>query len=140
MCWGPLSVIAGNLLSEMKDVCRFYGQTETGPAQALVPLRIDWAYLEWYSLYNAHMEPSVEDEYEMVFYKDLRLQGIRSLSCNFPDVQEWHTNDLFRSNRAKPNLLQFHGRTDDIIVLSNGEKFNLVPSETFIAGHSDLLP
>ena len=135
---GPLSDPAGNLLSQMTDVCQFYGQTETGPAQALVPLRADWAYLEWHPLYGAHMEPSVDDAYEMVLYKDPRLQGIRSLSCNFPDVLEWHTNDLFRAHPIKPNLWQFHGRTDDIIVLSNGEKFNPVPSEAIIAGHSDV--
>ena len=135
---GPLSGTTGNLLSQMTDVCQFYGQTETGPAQALVPLRADWAYLEWHPLYNAHMEPSVDDAYEMVLYKDPRLQGIRSLSCNFPDVEEWYTNDLFRPHPIKPNLWQFHGRTDDIIVLSNGEKFNPVPSEAIIAGHPDL--
>lgn len=136
---GPLSDTAGNLLSQLTDVCQFYGQTETGPAQALVPLRADWAYLEWHPLYDAHMEPSVNDAYEMVLYKNPRLQGIRSLSCNFPDVQEWHTNDLFRPHPIKPKLWQFHGRTDDIIVLSNGEKFNPVPSEAIVAGHSDLV-
>ncbi len=135
---GALSDTAGNLLSQMADVCQFYGQTETGPAQALVPLREDWAYSEWHPLYGAHMEPSEDDAYEMVLYRDPGLQGIRSVSCNFPDVEKWHTKDLFRPHPTKPNLWQFHGRTDDIIVLSNGEKFNPVPGETIIAAHPNL--
>ena len=34
---GPLSQAAGEALSKVTDVCQFYGQTETGPIQALVP-------------------------------------------------------------------------------------------------------
>lgn len=132
---GPLSTTTGNLLSEVTDVCQFYGQTETGAVQALVPLREDWASLEWHPLYGADMQPSMDDAYEMVLHRNPELEGIRSLSCNFPDVQEWHTKDLFRPHPTKPNLWRFHGRTDDILVLSNGEKFNPVPSEAIITNH-----
>ncbi|KAI9879042.1 MAG: hypothetical protein M1830_009784 [Pleopsidium flavum] len=136
---GPLSTNTGNLLSQVTDVCQFYGQTETGAVQALVPLREDWASLEWHPKYGADMQPSMDDAYEMVLHRDPNLERIRGLSCTFPDVEEWHTKDLFRPHPSKPNLWQFHGRTDDIIVLSNGEKFNPVPSEGIIAGHPLLI-
>ncbi len=71
----------------------------------------------------------------MVLHKDHKFQGVRAVSCNFPDVEHWHTKDLFRPHPTKPSLWQFYGRTDDIIVLSNGEKFNPVPSEAIVAGH-----
>lgn len=132
---GPLSNTTGSLLNEVTDVCQFYGSTETGSVPTLVPLREDWAYLEFHPIYGADMQPSEDDAYEMVLHKDPRLQGVRGLSCNFPEVEHWHTKDLFRPHPTKPNLWQFHGRKDDIIVLSNGEKFNPVPSETVIAGH-----
>lgn len=122
-------------LSQVTDVCQFYGSTETGAVQTLVPLREDWASLEWRPSYQVDMQPSEDDAYEMVLHRDPKLQGIRSLSCNLPDVEEWHTRDLFRPHPIKPNLWRFHGRTDDIIVLSNGEKFNPSPSEAIIAGH-----
>ena len=32
---GPLSVEAGSKLSEVTDVCQFYGSTEAGPSQTL---------------------------------------------------------------------------------------------------------
>ena len=132
---GPLSPRTGDLLSSVTDVCQFFGSTETGSISALVPLREDWASLEWHPSCGVDMQPRGDDTYEMVFHKDPQLEGIRSLSCNFPDVEEWHTRDLFRRHPTKPNLWQFHGRTDDIIVLSNGEKFNPSPSEAIIAGH-----
>ena len=132
---GPLSATTGNLLSQVTDVCQFYGSTETGAIQALVPLRENWASLEWHPSCRVDMQPSEDEAYELVLHRDPTLQGIRSLSCNFPDVDEWHTRDLFRPHLNKPNLWRFHGRTDDIIVLSNGEKFNPSPSEAIITGH-----
>ena len=132
---GPLSTTTGNLFSEVTEVCQFYGSTETAAIQALVPLREDWASLEWHPSCRVDMQPSEDEAYEMVLHRDPKLQGIRSLSCNFPDVEEWHTRDLFRPHPTKPNLWRFHGRTDDIIVLSNGEKFNPSPSEAMITGH-----
>ena len=132
---GPLSTRTGNLLSQMTDVCQFYGSTETGAIQTLIPLREDWASLEWHPSCRVDMQPSEDEAYEMVLHRYPTLQGIRSLSCNFPDVEEWHTRDLFRPHPTKPSLWRFHGRTDDIIVLSNGEKFNPSPSEAIISGH-----
>ncbi|KAF2176481.1 acetyl-CoA synthetase-like protein [Zopfia rhizophila CBS 207.26] len=132
---GPLSLAAGDALSKVTDVCQFYGQTETGAIQALVPKREDWASLEWHPMQEAIMEPSVDSTYEMIMNRNPALEGVRNVSCNFPDVKVWRTKDLFKPHPTKPNLWTFHGRTDDIIVLSNGEKFNPVPSETQIAAH-----
>lgn len=132
---GPLSQMAGSRLSEVTNVCQFYGSTETGGVPTLIPLREDWASLEWHPSYHVDMQPSEGDAYEMVLHRDPKFEGIRSLYCNFPDVEEWHTRDLFRPHPTKPNLWQFYARTDDIIVLSNGEKFNPLPSEAMIAEH-----
>ena len=71
----------------------------------------------------------------MILCRDPQLAGIRTLSYNFPDVEEWHIRDLCRLHLTKPNLWRFQGRTDDIIVSSNGEKFNPSPSESIITGH-----
>ena len=132
---GPLSSETGNLLSSLTNVCQFYGSTETGAAQTLIPLRDEWAFLEWHPSWGADMQPHEDEAYEMVLHRDPSLEGVRSFSCNFPNVEEWHTKDLFRPHPNKPNLWEFHGRTDDIIVLSNGKKFNPVPSEAIISGH-----
>ena len=134
---GPLSEATGKTLSKVTDVCQFYGQTETGPIQALVPRREDWDSLEWHPAQEVDMQLySQEPEtYEMVMQRNPALEKIRSLSCNFADVAEWHTKDLFVKHPSKANLWRFYGRVDDIIVLSNGEKFNPVPSERIIQKH-----
>jgi thioester reductase-like protein len=132
---GPLSPNAGDALSRVTDVCQIYGSTETGPIQSLVPKREDWASLEWHPAQEAIMEPSIEGTFELIMHHNPALTGVRGISCNFPDLETWRTKDLFKPHPTKPGLWRFHGRADDIIVLSNGEKFNPVPSETQVAGH-----
>ncbi|KAF2650089.1 acetyl-CoA synthetase-like protein [Lophiostoma macrostomum CBS 122681] len=134
---GPLSQETGDALSKVTDVCQFYGQTETGAIQALVPRRENWASLEWHPMQEAIMEPFLNDKetFELIMHRNSELERVRSISCNFPDVDVWRTKDLFNAHPTKPGLWRFHGRADDIIVLSNGEKFNPVPSEMQIAAH-----
>jgi len=100
----PLSTTTENLLSQVTDICQFYGQTETDAVQALVPLHEDWAFLKWHPIYGADMQPSMNEAYEMVLHRDPNLEGVRGLSCNFSDIKEWHTKDLFRPHPSKSNL------------------------------------
>ena len=101
----------------------------------LVSLREDWAVLECHPNSDADMQPLEDEAYELVLHRNPRLEGSRSFSCIFPNVEEWHTKDQCRPHPNKPNVWRFHGRKDDTIVLSNGEKFNPVPSEAIISGH-----
>lgn len=132
---GPLSQTAGDTLSKVTDVCQFFGSTESGPVQALVPRREDWACIEWNPVQEVIMDPYEDELYEMIFQRNPKLEHIRSITANFPNEEVWHTKDLFKRNPDNLNLWKFHGRIDDIIVLSNGEKFNPVPSEVTITGH-----
>ncbi|KAL1852805.1 putative NRPS-like protein biosynthetic cluster [Diaporthe australafricana] len=132
---GPLSQSAGDALSKVTDVCQFFGSTETGPIQALVPKREDWASLEWNPIQEAILEPCEDDIFEMTLHRNPALEKVRSVSANYPDVEVWHTKDLLRRNPTNPALWTFHGRIDDIVVLSNGEKFNPVFSEVQISAH-----
>ena len=132
---GPLTPNTGSALSKVTDLMQFYGSTETGATPALLPSQEDWAYLEWHPSYAADMQASEDDAYEMVLHKDPSLDGVRAIFNNFPTLDEWHTKDLFRPHPTKPGLWKFHGRLDDVIVLSNGLKFNPVQSEGMITGH-----
>lgn len=130
-----MSSDTGNRLSQVTDVYQFYGSTEMGPAQTLVPRHEDWEYLEWHPSYGADMQPSDDEAYELVLHRDPKYQAIRGLDCNFRDFDEWHTKDLFRPHPSKPNLWKFHGRLDDIINLSNVLKINPISSELLIGSH-----
>ncbi|KAK5147071.1 hypothetical protein LTR04_000921 [Oleoguttula sp. CCFEE 6159] len=117
---GPLSPAAGDTLSKVTDVCQLYGQSETGVIAALVPRREDWAFFEFQPAYGHTMELVGDEEYEMIIERDMSLAWMRGICHTFPEME-----DLWR----------FHGRTDDIMVLGNGEKFNPSPMEAIVQGH-----
>ncbi|KAL8934421.1 MAG: hypothetical protein Q9216_005921 [Gyalolechia sp. 2 TL-2023] len=132
---GPLSPSAGDAVSKVVDLCQYFGITETLPLQQLIPPREDWSYIEWNPCRRIELQPSDDDSYELVVFSDDTTGRISGLDHNYPGVKEWRTKDLFKQHPKKPNLWRFHGRKDDIMVLSNGEKFYPIPMESFLQGH-----
>lgn len=132
---GPLSPSAGDRLAKVTNVGQFIGSTEVGIIPVLLPERKCWNYFEWHPVYGSQMQHVAEDIYELVIPYDPSLSWLRCICRTAPETDEWRTKDLFRPHPSKPNLWKFHGRTDDIIVLSNGEKFNPVTMEGIIQGH-----
>ncbi|ORY19247.1 hypothetical protein BCR34DRAFT_595678 [Clohesyomyces aquaticus] len=61
-----------------------------------------------------------------------------ALNHNMPGTSVYCTKDLFKQHPKKPQLGEYYGRRDDIVVLSNGEKFNPVPEKLLVQGHSAL--
>ncbi|KAG8533589.1 uncharacterized protein KY384_001329 [Bacidia gigantensis] len=132
---GPLSENTGGILSKMTNVCQFYGSTETNGIPTLLAQREDWAYLEFHPFAGVEMRPSDDDAFELILHNDPQARESRSFSCNYPNIEEYQSRDLFKPHPTKPHLWRFHGRKDDIIVLSNSAKINPVPSEAIITGH-----
>jgi thioester reductase-like protein len=136
----PFSPTAGKQLVEVTELCSLYGSTEAFQVPQLVPSKEDWAYMEWNPTFKLEMQPS-DDEigaFEMVLFTDDSTERMSALNHNLPGTTEWRTKDLFMPHPTKPNLWTYFGRRDDIIVLSNSEKFNPVPMELRVQGHPSL--
>lgn len=133
---GPLAKSAGDKLIKATEVYQFTGSTEIGIIPTLIPEpRENWIFFEWHPEYQCKMEEIGDNTFELVFPRDDSLGWIRG-RC-FPDrlAPEWRTRDTYKPHPTTPGVWRFHGRTDDIIVLSNGEKFNPVTQEGIIQGH-----
>ncbi|KAI9742808.1 MAG: hypothetical protein M1818_003537 [Claussenomyces sp. TS43310] len=112
------------------------GSTEAGLIANMVVDQEDW---QWFAFHSTHsgveMDPvEGSDLYEMVIRPDPRLSSFQPISVTFPGTAEWWTKDLFQKHPTK-NLWLYRGRKDDVLVLSNGEKFNPVSMEGIVAGH-----
>ncbi|KAI3400709.1 hypothetical protein diail_1918 [Diaporthe ilicicola] len=83
-----------------------------------------------------------EDVYEMVIVRQKQNQhphpGLQGIFYTFPELDEWSTRDLYRPHPTKPHHWIYHGRADNIIVFSNGEKLNPVTIEEIVSDHSSL--
>jgi len=130
----PLATAIGDKIRKVTNLTTVIGSTEglfICSLQKTDPE--DWNYFHWSSASGAVMEPAEGDLYELVLKpRDTRYQGIFN---TFPEAHEWRTKDLFKQHPSKPFLWKYSGRHDDLIVLSNGEKFNPVSTEKLIESH-----
>lgn len=70
--------------------------------------------------------------YEMVFIRKPELDLVQSIFVTFPELQEFHTKDLFAKDHSRPDCWKYVSRLDDIIVMSSGENLNPVSMESTI--------
>ncbi|KAI9739037.1 MAG: putative NRPS-like protein biosynthetic cluster [Cirrosporium novae-zelandiae] len=134
---GPLTLGAGDRLLSVTDIRQLMGSTEAGVVGSLRPVdRKDWKYFEWNSYYGLEMQ-QIEDSdlYELIIPKNPKYSKYHCVFHTFPEISEWRTRDLFKRADHNPDLWIFVGRRDDVIVLSNGEKFNPVSMEKHIEDH-----
>ncbi|KAJ5338907.1 hypothetical protein N7452_005635 [Penicillium brevicompactum] len=133
----PLSSIAGARLASKTKLCSFLGSSEAGVIPALVQSEDqDWEYFEWNPAYGVQMLPVAIGLYEAIICRpgdgNRDLHGIFHV---FPDRHNYNTHDVFSPHPIKPGLWRFEGRLDDVLVLSNGEKFNPILMERTVEGH-----
>lgn len=73
--------------------------------------------------------------YELVFVRHPTTDPYHGTWYTFPHLREFSMNDIYSKHPTKPNLWLYAGRADDVIVFSNGEKFNPVSMETKLREH-----
>ena len=136
----PFSPEAGEKLSKVTHLCPLYGSTEAFQVPQLQPEPEDWAWMEWNPCFKLEMQPSSDEEgiFELVLFADPTTETMSALNHNLPGVSVHRTKDLFKQHPRKSGLWKYHGRRDDVIVLSTGDKFNPVPLELKIQAHSNL--
>ena len=138
---GPFSQKAGEALAQVTELIPLYGSTEAFQVPQLAPQdpQKDFAYMEWNPVFKMEMQPADDEPgaFELVLFADTMTENMSALNHNFPGIHEWRTRDLFKQHPdpQKPDLWSYYGRRDDIVVLSNSEKFNPVPMELIIQGH-----
>ncbi|GLA50743.1 putative NRPS-like protein biosynthetic cluster [Aspergillus niger] len=131
----PLSSETGDKVRKYTKLITALGSTETSIIPSIVPEKDeDYGYLEWNPNYGAVMEHVGDDIYELVIPRP-PTRDYHGICHTFPSFTEYHTKDLFTQHPDNPRLWKHHGRLDDVIVLSNGFKFNPVILETMIEAH-----
>ncbi|KAJ5612020.1 hypothetical protein N7510_005214 [Penicillium lagena] len=131
----PLALETGERLRKYTKMVPIIGSSEAGWLQAIVPENPDdWHYFKWHPQSGIDMQQVGESLYEAVF-KRQENRDFTGIFHTFPKVDTYRTKDLFTPHPTNPGLWKFYGRGDDVIVLSNGEKFNPVTMETMIESH-----
>lgn len=111
--------------------------------------------MEFHPAWKVIMEPEIDGAYELVLRRDPEVDKYRGIGGTILREQsEYRTRDLFLPHSKRPGLWRFRksqihipnsladpfadGRNDDIIIFSNGQKWNPIPSENIILSHPDV--
>ncbi|KAL2115272.1 hypothetical protein VTJ04DRAFT_10935 [Mycothermus thermophilus] len=136
---GNLATEAGDrLVSKGVTLVNMISTTEFAPYP--VYWQPDPKLWQWFiynpDLFGCEWRPSGDqDTYEMVIKRKGKEPGFQGIFYTFPNAQEYNTKDLYRPHPSLPDHWIYAGRSDSIIVFSNGEKLNPVSIEDTMMSH-----
>ncbi|KAI7968688.1 hypothetical protein EIK77_005704 [Talaromyces pinophilus] len=132
---GPVSPISAGKVNEVVRVLNLTGTTEGLFIGNLVPQREDWFWFCFHPYSGFEFKQLEEDTYEHWVHRNEHWRLFQGIFHTFPDKESINLKDLYMKHPSKPNLWAFKGRSDDLVVLSNGYKISPLETEAFISTH-----
>ena len=117
----PLDQTTGDTLSQHMQLAPAIGTTECGPYfTRLCDDPADWNYY-WFREGQGIELESVSNQFHELIFRREQTAHWQQVFLVFPDLEIYRTNDLFRRHPTKDYLWSYAGRTDDVVMLANGE-------------------
>ncbi|KAI0520766.1 transferase family protein [Xylaria bambusicola] len=132
---GPASPVSAGKANEVIRVLNLTGTTEGLFIGNLVPPREDWYWFCFHPSSGFEFKQLDEDTYEHWAHKNDQWQLFQGIFHTFQDKESINFKDLYMRHPTKPNLWAFKGRSDDLVVLSNGYKISPLEMEAYITTH-----
>ncbi|PYI03572.1 acetyl-CoA synthetase-like protein [Aspergillus sclerotiicarbonarius CBS 121057] len=132
---GPVSPVSAGKVNEVVRVLNLTGTTEGLFIGNLVPPREDWFWFCFHPHSGFEFREIEADTYEHWVHRNEHWRLFQGIFHTFPDRQSVNFRDLYMRHPTKPNLWAFMGRSDDLVVLSNGYKISPLETEAFITTH-----
>ncbi|KAL8948969.1 MAG: hypothetical protein Q9222_004891, partial [Ikaeria aurantiellina] len=136
---GPLATSAGDTISQYTRILNIIGSSESGYMPVIEDKPEDWQYFYFDpKLEGFHFEQYEENLWELIIVRHPYTDSFHSTWYTFPEEDHYVTHDLFHKHPSKENLWLYAGRSDDVIVLSNGEKLNPLAMQSAMLAHPDV--
>lgn len=132
---GPISPVSAGKVNEVIRVLNLTGTTEGLFIGNLVTPREDWFWFCFHPYSGFEFKQVEEDTYEHWVRRNEHWPLFQGIFHTFPDKELINFKDLYMRHPTKPNLWAFKGRSDDLVVLSNGYKITPLETEGFVTTH-----
>ncbi|KAI9835516.1 MAG: hypothetical protein M1819_001967 [Sarea resinae] len=136
---GPLSQEAAQMINTETLLYSTMGATETFYLPNVRTDPEDYQYFHFAPSTGVAFRQHTEDLHELFIVRYEKEPFFQGIFWTFPDLQEYSMKDLYSKHPTKPDLWMYRGRSDDVIVLSNGEKVQPVDIEGIMGTHPDVL-
>ncbi|KAI4143444.1 MAG: hypothetical protein LQ340_006997 [Diploschistes diacapsis] len=120
---GPLAHEAGESIRQHTTLGSILGSTEVGMYPFYDRASEDFDYFLFHpDLKGLEFREAGNGLYELVIVRHESTDRFHFAFASFPEASEYATKDLYSKHPTKPYHWKINGRTDDVLVLSNGEK------------------
>jgi aryl carrier-like protein len=133
---GPVSPISAGKVNDVIRVLNLTGTTEGLFIGNLVVPREDWYWFAFHPYSGFEFKETEPGTYEHWVHRNEHWELFQGIFHTFPEQQSINFKDLYMRHPTKPNLWSFKGRSDDLVVLSNGYKILPLKTEAIINTHS----
>ncbi|KAG7092005.1 putative NRPS-like protein biosynthetic cluster [Marasmius oreades] len=132
---GPLNHKTGEYLTAQGvSIFSMYGMTEVNTLTPLIPSKTtneEWDHFCFSNQVKCHWKPHGDNLFELIVMDNPHCSpGV--FNTEVDGVRSYATSDLFIPHPTKPGCWQIHGRVDDQIIHSTGEKTNPGPLESIL--------
>ena len=131
----PLAADTGAQLFKLAGFLNTFGMTEASALATETVSAEDYRYHRFSPALGADFHEVGNGQYELIMVKKPEYELFQAIFSTFPELDVFHTKDLFTPHPVKEGLWRYEGRLDDIIVFSNGEKLNPSSIEGAITSH-----
>ncbi|KAJ5654232.1 Male sterilityNAD-binding [Penicillium lividum] len=133
---GPVTYASANKATKDVRIFNLTGTSEGLFQGSLLVEREDWIYFSFHPYAGFDFRKIDEGVHEhWAVRNEERVALHQGIFHTFPDTKELTFKDLYAPHPTKSNLWVYRGRTDDMLVLSNGEKVRPVAMEAIINSH-----
>ncbi|KAF2146409.1 uncharacterized protein K452DRAFT_264205 [Aplosporella prunicola CBS 121167] len=133
---GPVTFASADKATKAVRICNITGTSEGLFQGSLLVEPEDWIYFSFHPYAGFEFREIAEGVYEHWAVRNEDRVGLhQGIFHTFPDVKEMTLKDLYSPHPTKPNLWIYRGRTDDLLVMTSGEKIRPLPMEAIINSH-----
>ena len=125
----PLGKSTGELLCKQIRLRNIYGSTEMTLLPQFGGDAEDWEYLAFHPCSGIEFVYRSSTLYEMLVIRKEEFNDYQPIFKVYPDIHHFYTKDLWSEHPVKPGLWKYCGRTDDTIILSNGQNLDVTSME-----------
>ncbi|KAH6981580.1 hypothetical protein BKA56DRAFT_484717 [Ilyonectria sp. MPI-CAGE-AT-0026] len=133
---GPVNPV---IVSKVNDVVRVLNLTGTTEGLFIGNLwvgREDWHWFAFHPFSGFEFKEVNPGVFEHWIHRNEHWPLFQGIFYTFPDKESINLQDLYIRHPISPNLWAFAGRSDDVVVLSNGFKISPLDTEALVTTHA----
>lgn len=136
---GPVTFGSAEKAAEVVRIINLTGTTESMFQGMILVDAEDWIYFSFHPRAGFEFRKVDDGIYEhWAVRKDENVDLFQGVFHTFPDINELCYKDLYEPHPTKADLWIYRGRTDELLVLSNGEKVRPLAMEAIINSHPEV--